>query len=244
MLVLPPCLCAHIGTAAPSPDPSKARHLHLIVECGIHGPCNPANLNCCCSIGAEWLRFNICAVLRCGHLLDTEVSILDSFLYPEVPRVNVFRSLSCPQSIRQRIRRRTVTSYSNLRWNSQILVHRSRIIQFDLLSPLRKTSASFHAQCCQALKRRSRFHSVVTSLSHQSRRALPGDCVSSKAAVREDCDLVNIFLSSISQRCFGLSHQISRCTFQLDKVEFTKFTHSLGQMFCCFSKIQSVLGQV
>ena len=33
------------------------------------------------------------------------------FLYPEAPRVNVFRSLSCSHSIRQRIRRRTVTLY-------------------------------------------------------------------------------------------------------------------------------------
>ena len=58
-----------------------------------------------------------------------------------------------------------------------------------------------------------------TDLSHQSRRVLPRDWVASKVAVHEDCDLVNMFLSSESQRCFGLSHQISRCTFQRDKVE-------------------------
>ena len=58
---------------------------------------------------------------------------------------------------------------------------------------------------------------MVTYLSHQSRRALPRDWVASKVAVHEDCDLVNMFLSSISQRCFGLSHQIPRCTFQRDK---------------------------
>ena len=51
---------------------------------------------------------------------------------------------------------------------------------------------------------------MVTDLSHQSRRALPPDWVASKVAVHEDCDLVNLFLSSISQRCFGLSHQIPR----------------------------------
>ena len=33
--------------------------------------------------------------LRSMHLLDTEISVLNSFLYPKVPRVNVFRSLSC-----------------------------------------------------------------------------------------------------------------------------------------------------
>ena len=64
--------------------------------------------------------------LRCKHLLDTEVSVLDSFFDPEVPRVNVFRSLSCSQSIRQRSRRRTITLYFNLHWSSQILEHRSQ----------------------------------------------------------------------------------------------------------------------
>ena len=43
---------------------------------------------------------------------------------------------------------------------------------------------------------------MVTDLRHQSRRALPRDWVASKVAVHEDCDLVNMFLSSISQRCF------------------------------------------
>ena len=50
-----------------------------------------------------------------------------------------------------------------------------------------------NAQCCQALKRRSRFHSVVTDLSHQPRHALPRDWVASKVAVHEECDLVNMF---------------------------------------------------
>ena len=169
---------------------------------------------------------------------------MDSFLYPEVPRVNVYRSLSCPQSIRQRIRRRTFTLYFNLHWNSQILVHRSQR-QSNLTSFHHCVKLRFsNAQCCQALKRRSRFHSVVTDLSHQSRRALPRDWVASKVAVHEDCDLVNMFLSSISRRYFGLSHQTPCCTFQRDTIEFARLTHSLGQMFRCFSKIQSVLGQV
>ena len=44
-------------------------------------------------------------------------------------------------------------------------------------------------------------------------------------------DLVNMFLSSISQRCFGLSHQTPRCTFQRDKVQFTRLAHSLAKCF-------------
>ena len=56
------------------------------------------------------------------------------------------------------------------------------------------------------------------------------DWVASKVAVHEDCDLVNMFLSSQSQRRFGLSHQISRCTFQWNEIEFTRFTLSLGQI--------------
>ena len=40
-------------SAAPSPDPSPARH--LVVEFGIHGQkkTNPANLQCCCGTEAE-----------------------------------------------------------------------------------------------------------------------------------------------------------------------------------------------
>ena len=59
---------------------------------------------------------------------------------------------------------------------------------------------------------------MITDLSHQSRRALPRDWVASKVTDHEDCDLVNMFLSSTSQCCFGLSHLIPRCTFQRDKV--------------------------
>ena len=161
---------------------------------------------------------------------------LSSFLYPKVPRVNVFRSLSCSQPIRQRIRRRTFTLY----FNSQILVFlNSRIIQRELLSPLRKTP---RLQRSRLSSSEAKFHSVVTNLSHQCRRAPPRDWVAT--AVHEEYDLVNMFLSSKSLRRFGLSHQTSRCTFQWDKVEFTKLAHSLGQMLRCFSKIQSVLGKV
>ena len=83
---------------------------------------------------------------------------------------------------------------------------------------------------------------MVTDLSHQSRRALLRDWVASKVAVHEDCDLVNMFLSSTSKRCFGLFHQIAAARVN-GLVEFTNLAHSLGQMFRCFSKIQSVLGK-
>ena len=143
---------------------------------------------------------------------------MDSFLYPEVPRVNVLRSLSCSQSIRQRSRRRTFTLYFDLHRNSQILVHRSQgrsnLTSFHHCVKLRFSDA----QCCQALSSWSRFHIVATSLSHQSRRVLPRDWVASKVAVHEDCNLVNMFLSSKSRRCIGLSHLRSRCTFQRDEV--------------------------
>ena len=50
-----------------------------------------------------------------------------------------------------------------------------------------------------------------------------------------------MFLSSISQRCFGLSHQISRCTFQRDKVEFTRLAHLLAK-FSLFQQDPICLG--
>ena len=104
----------------------------------------------------------------------------------------MFRSLFCSQSIRQRIRRRTVTLYFNFQLNSQILVHRSQpdLTSFHCCAKLRLSNA----QCCQALKRRSRFHSVVTDLSHHSRRVLPRDWVASRVAVHEDCGLVSMLL--------------------------------------------------
>ena len=104
--------------------------LNLELECGIHGQQKPILQTCTIGVVLKQRTgfvSNICAVLRCKHLLDTEVSVLDSLLYSEVPRVNVFRSLSCSQSIRQRIRRRTVTLYFHLHWNSQISVHRSQV---------------------------------------------------------------------------------------------------------------------
>ena len=106
----------------------------------------------------------------------------------------------------------------------------------DLLSPLRKTPLLQRSMLSSSEASIS-FHSVVTDLSHQSRRVLPRDWVASKVADHEDCDLVNMFLSSIYQRCFGLSQQIPRCTFQRDTVKFTRLPHPLDQMFRCFSQI-------
>ena len=82
-----------------------------------------------------------------------------------------------------------------------------------------------------------------TDLSHQSRRALPRDWVASKVAVHEDCDLVNMFLSSISQRCFGLSQQIPRYTFQRNRVEFTRLARSFsGPSVSLFQQVPICLG--
>ena len=98
------CFCAR--------DSVFTSGLHVVEECGIHDQwkTNPANLQCCCSTEAEtgFVPTSAQINLRCS-LLNTDVSILNSFLYPEVPCVNVLRSLSCSQSIRQRIRRRNVT---------------------------------------------------------------------------------------------------------------------------------------
>ena len=86
-LFLCSCLRACVESAAPSPDPSQARHLDLVVQRGIHGQykTNPANLQCCCSIEAE-IGFvpTSAQFFAVGDFLDTEVSILNSFLYPKV----------------------------------------------------------------------------------------------------------------------------------------------------------------
>ena len=63
--------------------------------------------------------------------------------------------------------------------------------------------------------------------------------LSTKTVILSTC-----FCLRKSQRCFGLSHQIPRRTFQRDEIEFTKLAHSPGQTFRCFRKIYSVLGQI
>ena len=66
-----------------------------------------------------------------------------------------------------------------------------------------------HAQGCQALKRGSRFHRVIPNLRHQSRRALSRYWVASEIAVHEDCDFVNVFVSSKSYCSFESQSLIS-----------------------------------
>ena len=86
----------------------------------------------------------------------------------------------------------------------------------------------------------------ISQCGYRSEPPVPS-CSSSrlgrKVAVHKDCDVVNMFLSSTSQRRVGLPHQISRCTFQRDRVEFTRLAHSLGQVFRCFSRTQPVLAK-
>ena len=84
--------------------------------------------------------------------------------------------LSCSQSNGPIIRRRTVALFFDLDCNSQILVYRSQGWS-NLTFVHHCVELRFsNAQCCQALKRRSRFH----SLSHQSHRAFLGDWVARK----------------------------------------------------------------
>ena len=190
----------------------------------------------------DWLRSNICAVLRCRHLLDTEISVLDSFSYPEIPRVTKC-CVRCPAPNDP-----SKNSPSNSHFLFQCSMEFpdlgtkiSGTVQLDLLSPFRKTPPLQRSMLSSS--------DALIQISECGYRseppiALPRDWVASKVAVHEDCDLVNMFPSSKSQRCFGLSHQIPRCTIQRDKVEFTRLAHSLGQMFRSFSQIQLGLGQV
>ena len=53
-----------------------------------------------------------------------------------------------------------------------------------------------------------------------------------------------MFWSSESFCSFGFPNQIPCCTLQWNKVKFSRFSHSLGQMLRGFRKVQSVLGQM
>ena len=85
---------------------------------------NPANVQNYCSTEAETGLVLISAQL--SLCLDTEISVLYSFLHPKISCINMFRSGSCSQPIRLRICRRAVTLYFNLHWNSQILAYGSQ----------------------------------------------------------------------------------------------------------------------
>ena len=60
-----------------------------------------------------------------------------------------------------------------------------------------------HAQRCQPLKCGSRFHCVCHNPRHQSLRALSRDWVAIEIVVHEDCEFVNVVLSSESYCSFG-----------------------------------------
>ena len=147
----------------------------------------------------------------------------------------MFRSLSCSQSIRQRIRRRTVTLYFNLHWNSQILVHRSQD----------KSNSTCFLHCVELrfsnaqgfLKSGSRFHSVNASLSHQSLSCFFSRLDPAAKALSTKTDFVNAFLSSISQRRSGFPNQMSCCAFHRNKVECMRFTLLQGEVLRGFCKV-------
>ena len=68
------------------------------------------------------------------------------------------------------------------------------------------------AQCCQALKCRSRFHNVVTDLNHQSRRALPRDGSPAKSLSTKTVTLSTCFCLRSSALLWGVptKHRAAR----------------------------------
>ena len=83
---------------------------------------------------------------------------------------------------------------------------------------------------------------MIPNLRHQSscvslETGSPAKSLSTKTVI-----FVNVFLSSESQRCFGVSHLIPCCTLQWNKVEFSRFTHPLGHMFLLFLQSLVCLG--
>ena len=156
---------------------------------------------------------------------------MNSFLYPQVPRVNVFRSLSCSPSIRQSIRRRSVTLYFNLHWNSQILEYRSQgdsnLTSFQHCVKLRLSNA----QCFEALIQ-------ISHCGYRSEPPVPS-CSSSRLGRQQSrcprrlssCQHVSVFDTSAALWAFPPDVALHVSMGQ-------------SQKFRCFSKIQSVLGQV
>ena len=143
---------------------------------------------------------------------------MKSFLYPKVRVSMCF--VRCPAP------NRSVREFPDLgTWISGT-------IQLDLLSPLRTTP----------LLQRSMLSSSEASIQisqcgYRSEPPVPSR-PSSRPGRQQRCCPRRLRPSQHVSGRLGLPHQISRCTFQRDKVEFAKLTHSLGLMFRCFSKIQ------
>ena len=103
----------------------------------------------------------------------------------------------------------------------------SKIVQLAPFSPLRKAPL-FQRPDLLSFE----VWILLSQCGYLSEQPVPScfsrDWIFREIAVYEDCDLVDMFLSSGSQCSSGF---------------LTRFTHSLDQMLCCFCKIQSVLGQ-
>ena len=126
----------------------------MVSEIPILQTCNVA-----VPVKRDWLRSNICAVLRCRHLLDAEISVLNSILNP--------KSTAC-QSVSFAVLLGidpSKNSSSNCHFVFQPSlefhpgVETSGIIHFHHCVKLSLSNA----QGCQTLKRGSRFHGVVTN---------------------------------------------------------------------------------
>ena len=170
---------------------------------------------------------------------------MNSLLNPKVLRVNVFRSMSCSQSIRQRIRRRAVTLYFNLHRKSQILVFKiSGLIRLDLLSPLRRTPLLPRPRLSS-----SEVWIQISQCGYQSEPPVPSYFFSRLGRQRNRCP--RVFLSTKSYCTLGFPHQISRCTVSMGQSrlhEARSFfgrvlgriekSHARGSVSCCIFSIQ------
>ena len=173
----------------------------------------------------------MCTNFRCRNCIDGEISVAYSFLHPKISCVNVFRSGSCSQPIRQRIRRRTFALACNFHQNSKIHVYRSHGWS-NLTSFHRCVELHFSlAQRCQALKCGSRFHCATNPVVPFLETGSPAKVLSTKT------DCVNVFLPLESYCSSGFRGKIPCYTLQWNKVGPSRFTRPLGQMFCGFGKV-------
>ena len=119
----------------------------------------------------------------------------------------------------------------------------SGIVQLDLFSPLawNSTAPSLSAANPQVW--------IQISLCGSQLRPIPScffrDWIASELAVHEECDFVNVFLSSESSCSFGLADKIP-CVLHasVEILEFSRFACLLGHMFCGFREVESVFCQI
>ena len=161
---------------------------------------------------------------------------MNSFVHTEMSCVSVFRSESCSHTIRQRLRRRTVTFDFNYHLNSQIHVCISRTVHLDLLSPLRGTPLLPRSKLSS-----SELWIQISLYDSLSAPPIPSNFFSRHGRQRNHCPrrlsfCQRVVFEIVLQLWVSQQDTVLHASMERSR-KFSRFTYSLGQMLRRFCKV-------